>query len=41
METLTVLNVRSQDLVNHRQLALEYNVQVANEVARLINQMPA
>lgn len=29
------------DLVNHRQLALEYNVQVANELSRLINQMPA
>lgn len=29
------------DLVNHRQLALEYNVQVAHEVASMVGQMPA
>lgn len=29
------------DLVNHRQLAAEYNYQVANEVAAWISRMPA
>jgi TM2 domain-containing membrane protein YozV len=29
------------DLINHRQLAMEYNIQVANEVAGWISRTPA